>query len=147
MGQGTKSLRSSPLRGGKNREAGSRSREYSDSLVARSHDQQAYCWRATHDQEQQEDRRMVTLIRRAITTAPTTQWQNCLDESASQFALMCLRYFCSQEIDSLYATEFGSTVQSRKSCRMRYFCHAQLFEITRVKNIKSPLLHQPCQNV
>ena len=32
----TKSLRSSPLRGGKSREAGSRSREDSDSLVARS---------------------------------------------------------------------------------------------------------------
>ena len=60
---------------------------------------------------------------------------------------MCLRYFCSQEIDSRYATEFGSTVQSRKRCRMRYFCHAQLFEITRVKNIKSPFLHQSRQNV
>ncbi len=32
------------------------------------HDQQAYCWRATHDQEQQEDLRTITLIRRATTT-------------------------------------------------------------------------------
>ena len=32
MGQRTKSLRSSPLRGSKSREAGSRSREYSDRL-------------------------------------------------------------------------------------------------------------------
>src|SRR6202035_2435317 len=103
-------------------------------------DQLADCRRATHDQEQQEGLRAMTLM-------PVRQWQNCLDESASQFALMCLRYFCSQEIDSRYATEFGSTVQSRESCRMRHFCHAQLFEITRVKNIKSPLLHQSCQNV
>jgi hypothetical protein len=49
------------------------------------HDQQAYCWRATHDQEQQEDLRAISLIRRATKTAPVTQWQNCLDESASQF--------------------------------------------------------------
>ena len=34
--QGTKSLLSSPLRGSKSREAGSRSREASDSFVARS---------------------------------------------------------------------------------------------------------------
>jgi hypothetical protein len=67
--QGTKSLRSSPLRGSKSRETGSRSREDSDSLVAWSqHDQQAYCWRATHDQAQQEDLRTITLIRRATTT-------------------------------------------------------------------------------
>ena len=71
-----------------------------------------------------------------MTLMPVRQWQNCLDESASRFALMCLRYSCSQEIDSRYATEFGSTVQSRKSCRMRYFCHAQLFEITRANKIK-----------
>src|SRR5450631_2063505 len=65
----TESLRSSPLRGSKSRETGSRSREDSDSLVAWSqHDQQAYCWRATHDQAQQEDLRTITLIRRATTT-------------------------------------------------------------------------------
>src|SRR5450631_4152093 len=65
----TKSLRSSPLRGSKSRETGSRSREDSDSLVAWSqHDQQAYCWPATHDQAQQEDLRTITLIRRATTT-------------------------------------------------------------------------------
>jgi hypothetical protein len=29
---------------------------------------------------------------------------------------------------------------------MRYFCHAQLFEITRANNIKSPLLQHSCQN-
>jgi hypothetical protein len=42
--QGTKSLRSSPLRG-------SKSRQY---------DQQAYCWRATHGQQQQEGLRAIT---------------------------------------------------------------------------------------
>jgi hypothetical protein len=30
--------------------------------------------------------RAITLMRRATTTAPVRQWQNCLDESASQFA-------------------------------------------------------------
>src|SRR3984893_12784880 len=29
---------------------------------------------------------------------------------------------------------------------MRYFYHAQLFEITRANNIKSPLLQHSCQN-
>jgi hypothetical protein len=30
-------------------------------------------------------------------------------------------------------------INSRSSCRMRYFCHAQLFEITRAYKIKSPI--------
>jgi hypothetical protein len=47
----TKSLRSSPLRGSKSREAGSWSREDSDRVVARStRSTSAYCWRATGDQ-------------------------------------------------------------------------------------------------
>jgi hypothetical protein len=33
-----------------------------------------------------------------------------------------------------------------RDCRMRYFCHAQLFEITRANKIKSPILQQSCQN-
>ena len=52
---------------------------------------------------------------------------------------MCRRYFRSQEIDSHYATESGSTAYSRNSCRMRYFYHVQLFEITRAYKIKSPI--------
>jgi hypothetical protein len=63
------------------------------------HDQQAYGWRATHDQEQQEDLRTITPIRRATTTAPVTQWQKCLDESASQFAslLECALYISARK--------------------------------------------------
>jgi hypothetical protein len=38
--------------------------------------------------------------------------------------------FCSQEIDLRHAAEHRSTDQSRNGCRMCYFCHAQLFEIT-----------------
>jgi len=45
-GQGTKSLRSSPLRGGKSREADSRSR---GQRGEGQHDQQALCWRAAYD--------------------------------------------------------------------------------------------------
>jgi hypothetical protein len=52
LGQSTKSLRSSPLRGGKGRESG----EDSDSEVARSTDQQAQCRRATHDQNRSKQR-------------------------------------------------------------------------------------------
>jgi len=29
---------------------------------------------------------------------------------------------------------------------MCHFCNAQLFEITRAKNIKSPIVHHSCQN-
>ena len=50
-----------------------------------------------------------------------------------------------QEIDSRHATEHGSTDQSRNGCRMCYFCHAQLFEITQAKKIKSPLVQHSCQ--
>jgi hypothetical protein len=42
-------------------------------------------------------------------------------------------------IDSHYATESRSTDYSRNSCRMRYYYHAQLFEITRASKIKSLL--------
>jgi hypothetical protein len=52
---------------------------------------------------------------------------------------MCRRYFCSQEIDSHYATESGATDYSRNSRRMRYFYHVQPFEITRAYKIKSPI--------
>jgi hypothetical protein len=38
--------------------------------------------------------------------------------------------FCSQEIDLRHAAEHRSTDQSRNGCRMCYFCHEQLFEIT-----------------
>jgi hypothetical protein len=59
---------------------------------------------------------------------------------------MCRAYFCSQEIDSLHATEHRSTDQSRNGCRMCHFCHAQLFEITHAENIKSPLEQHSCRN-
>ena len=54
--------------------------------------------------------------------------------------------FCSQEIDLRHAAEHRSTDQSRNGCRMCYFCHAQLFEITRVANIKNTLVQHPCRN-
>jgi hypothetical protein len=52
----------------------------------------------------------------------------------------------TQEIDSHYATERGSTDYSGNSCRMRFFCHVQLFEITRAYKIKSPIQQQSCHN-
>jgi hypothetical protein len=51
--QGTKSLRSSPLRGSKSREAGGRSRGQRWAAWQGQHDQLMCCRRATHDQEQQ----------------------------------------------------------------------------------------------
>jgi hypothetical protein len=96
--QCTKSLRSSPLRGGKSRETGSRSRKYSDRLGDKVNTiKQAYCSRATRDQKQQEDLRAITQMRRAATTEPVRQWQNCLDESASQFALICAVYISARK--------------------------------------------------
>jgi hypothetical protein len=61
---------------------------------------------------------------------------------------MCRGYFSSQEIDSHRATEHRSTDQSRNGCGMCCFCHAQPFEITRAKNIKSTLqqhCHAACR--
>jgi len=61
---------------------------------------------------------------------------------------MCRGYFYSQEIDSHHATEHRSTDQSRNGCGMCCFCHAQPFEITRAKNIKSTLqqhCHAACR--
>jgi hypothetical protein len=55
-------------------------------------------------------------------------------------------YSYSQEIDSHHAAEHGSTDQSRNGCRMCYFCHAQLSEITQAKNIKSPIWQHSCQS-
>lgn len=74
--QCTKSLRSSPLRGSKSREAGSRSREYSDRLG----DKVNAINKLTVGVQ-----RMVKISKKAW-GAPVTQWQNCLDESATQFA-------------------------------------------------------------
>src|SRR5580700_6208662 len=59
---------------------------------------------------------------------------------------MCRGYFSSQEIDTHHATEHRSTDQSRNGCRMCCFCHAQPFEITRAKNIKSTFWQHSCQN-
>ena len=51
--------------------------------------------------------------------------------------------FCSQEIDARHVAGHRSTDYSRSGCRMCYFCHAQLFEITHVANIKSTFLCNP----
>ena len=59
---------------------------------------------------------------------------------------MCRGYFSSQEIDTHHATKHRSTDQSRNGCRMCCFCHAQPFEITRAKNIKSTFQQHSCQN-
>src|SRR5258707_10938785 len=59
---------------------------------------------------------------------------------------MCRGYFYSQEIDPHHATEHRSTDQSRNGCGMCCFCHAQLFEITHVANIKSTLVQHSCRN-
>src|SRR5258708_17212657 len=59
---------------------------------------------------------------------------------------MCRGYFYSQEIDPHHATEHRSTDQSRNGCGMCCFCHAQLFEITHVANIKSTLAQHSCRN-
>src|SRR6516164_6518187 len=59
---------------------------------------------------------------------------------------MCRLYLCSQEIDSRHVAGHRSTDQSRSGCRMCYFCHAQLFEITHVANIKSTLAQHSCRN-
>src|SRR5215471_10942269 len=53
---------------------------------------------------------------------------------------ICRIHFCSQEVDPRHDTERCPTEQSRNSCRMCYFCHAQLFEITDARKIKSPFL-------
>jgi hypothetical protein len=45
-----------------------------------------------------------------------------------------------------HATEHRSTDQSRNGCRMCCFCHAQTFEITRAKKMKSTSQQQSCQN-
>src|SRR5215469_624350 len=50
---------------------------------------------------------------------------------------------CSQEIDARHVAGHRSTDYSRSGCRMCYFCHAQLFEITHVANIKSTVLCNP----
>src|SRR6202171_328465 len=59
---------------------------------------------------------------------------------------MCGLYFGSQEIDSRHVAGHRSTYQSRSGCRMCCFCHAQLFEITYVANIKSTLVQHSCRN-
>src|SRR3984957_9133153 len=55
-------------------------------------------------------------------------------------------YFSSQEIDSRHVAAHRSTDYSRSGCRMCYFCHAQLFEITHLANIKSTLVQHSCRN-
>jgi hypothetical protein len=57
--------------------------------------------------------------------------QISLTKRAKSICLNVPSVFSSQEIDSHYATESGSTDYSRNSCRMRYYYHPQLFEITR----------------
>ena len=59
---------------------------------------------------------------------------------------MCRLYFSSQEIDSRHVAAHRSTDYSRSGCRMCYFCHAQLFEITHLANIKSTLVQHSCRN-
>ena len=59
---------------------------------------------------------------------------------------MCRLYFCSQEIVSRHVAGHRSIDYSRNSCRMCYFRHAQLFEITDVANIKNTLPQHSCQN-
>src|SRR5215475_14924802 len=59
---------------------------------------------------------------------------------------MCHLYFGSQEIDSRHVAGHRSIDYSRNSCRMCYFCHAQLFEITDAANIKSTLVQHSCRN-
>src|SRR6202041_2250671 len=59
---------------------------------------------------------------------------------------MCRLYFSSQEIDSRHVAAHRSTDYSRSGCRMCYFCHAQLFEITHLANIKGTLLQHSCRN-
>ena len=59
---------------------------------------------------------------------------------------MCHLYFGSQEIDSRHVTAHRSIDYSRNICRMCYFCHAQLFEITDAANIKSTLVQHSCRN-
>src|SRR5215472_1673415 len=59
---------------------------------------------------------------------------------------MCHLYFGSQEIDSHHVAGHRSIDYSRNSCRMCYFCHAQLLEITGAANIKSTLMQHSCRN-
>ena len=48
-------------------------------------------------------------------------------------------------IHAMYAGH-RSADYSRSGCQMCYFCHAQLFEITHVANIKSTFGQHSCQN-
>ena len=57
---------------------------------------------------------------------------------------MCRGYFSSQEIDTHHASEHRSTDQSRNGCRMRCFCHAQPFEITRATKQNAEVVEASC---
>jgi hypothetical protein len=123
MGQGTKSLRDSPLRGGQSREPVA-SRENSESGWRGHRDQQAYCSGATCNTVKRIKMTCRSVLMRRETSAHCWNEKIGLDELRHS---VCLKpaglNSARKKLIHAHATERSSTDQSRNDCKMCDFCH------------------------